>query len=169
MKYKLIVIVSLLFGAIAGILFAGISMNLSAGKMMIKEMKSPYDYEKTVAVITERINSKTGWHVVAVIDQNKEVQAGGGRAIGNYSIIQYCNGRYSSEMLRADERKKIGTMMPKTFAVYEKSDGQVYVATANGAVMGKLFDSKTESIIEKVSLEVEDILRFMNFKFSVIF
>jgi uncharacterized protein (DUF302 family) len=70
-------------------------------------------------------------------------------------------------MLMDDNRKTMGAMMPKAFAVYEKTDGQVYVATSNGAVMGKLFGGETESLIEKVSLEVEDMLRFMNFKFSV--
>ncbi|NJK95596.1 MAG: DUF302 domain-containing protein [Bacteroidales bacterium] len=108
-----------------------------------------------------------GWHVVTVIDQNKEVQANGGKAIGKYNIIQYCNGNSSAVMLSSDDRKPIGAMMPKAFAVYEKSDGQVYVATSNGAVMGKLFGGETETLIEKVSLEVEEMLRFMNFKFSL--
>ena len=70
-------------------------------------------------------------------------------------------------MLSADERKKIGNMMPKTFAVYEKSDGQVYVSTMNGAVMGKLFGGEIERIIEEVSLEVEDMMRFINLKFTL--
>lgn len=168
MKNKLVIFSSIFLGLILGIIFTGITINISAGRMMIKEMKSPYDYEKTISVITERINLKAGWHVVGVIDQNKEVQASGGKSIGKYSIIQYCNGKYSSQMLIEDEQKRIGTMMPKTLSVYEKSDGQVYVSTANGAVMGKLFDSKTEAIIERVSLEVEDIMRFMNFKFTLI-
>jgi len=30
-----------------------------------------------------------------------------------------------------------------------------------------LFGGETESLIERVSLEVEEMLRFMNFKFSV--
>lgn len=57
--------------------------------------------------------------------------------------------------------------MPKTFAVYEKSDGTVYVSTMNGAVMGKMFGGEIENIIEKVSLEVEDMMRFMNLKFTL--
>lgn len=167
MKTKLIAIAFAVFGLLAGIVFTGITINLSAGKMMIKEMKSPYDFEKTVETIVNRVNSAPGWHVVTVIDQNKEVQAHGGKAIGKYNIIQYCSGKYSSEMLSADNRKIIGAMLPKNLAVYEKSDGQVYVATSNGAVMGKLFGGETESIIERVSLEVEGILSFMNFKFSL--
>jgi uncharacterized protein (DUF302 family) len=98
---------------------------------------------------------------------NEEVIKHGGKPIGKYSIIKYCSGKYTSEMLMDDNRKTMGAMMPKAFAVYEKSDGQVYVATSNGAVMGKLFGGETEIIIERVSLEIEEILRFMNFKFSV--
>jgi hypothetical protein len=33
--------------------------------------------------------------------------------------------------------------------------------------MGKLFGGETETLIEEVSLEVEEMLRFMNFKFTV--
>ena len=167
MKTKLIALVFAIFGVLAGIVFTGIAINLSGGKMMIKELKSPYDFEKTIETITNRINSKPGWHVVTVIDQNKEVQAHGGKAIGKFNIVQYCNGKYSSDMLSADNRKIIGAMLPKNLAVYEKSDGQVYVATSNGIVMGKLFGGETETLIEKVSLEVEEMLSFMNFKFSL--
>jgi uncharacterized protein (DUF302 family) len=101
------------------------------------------------------------------MDQNKEFQANGVNGIGKFDIIQYCRGNYSSEMLMADDRKKIGIMMPKSFSVYEKSDGQVYVATFNGIVIGKIFGGETEKIIEKVSLEVEDVMRFINLKFTL--
>jgi uncharacterized protein (DUF302 family) len=167
MKMKLIAIVFTVLGLMAGVIFTGIAINLSAGKMMIKEIKSPYDFEKTVETIVTRVNSMPGWHVVTVYDMNKEVIEHGGKPIGKYSIIKYCSGKYASQMLTADDRKVIGAMMPKAFAVYEKSDGQVYLATSNGAVMGKLFGGETETLIEKVSLEVEDMLTFMNFKFSL--
>jgi uncharacterized protein (DUF302 family) len=167
MKIRLTAIVFTIFGILAGIIFSGISINLSAGRMMVKEMKSPYDYEKTVETVVNRINLMDEWHVVTVYDMNKEVTEHGGNPIGKYSIIKYCSGKYASEMLMSDDRKTMGAMMPKAFAVYEKSDGQVYLATSNGAVMGKLFGGETETIIEKVSLEVEEMLRFMNFKFSI--
>lgn len=167
MKTKLVAVVFGIFGLLAGIIFTAVTLNLSAGRMMIKEIKSPYDYEKTIETIVNRVNSMEEWHIVTVYDMNKEVTENGGKPIGKYSIIKYCSGKYASEMLSADERKPMGAMMPKAFAVYEKSDGQVYLATSNGAVMGKLFGGETEKLIEKVSLEVEDMLRFMNFKFSI--
>ena len=167
MKTKVRTIVYLIFGFIAAIIFSGVVINISSGEMMVKEMRSPYDFEKTVSVMTDRINGKDGWHVTGVIDQNEEVTMNGGYPIGNFKIIKYCSGKYSADMLSADDRKKIGNMMPKTFAVYEKSDGQVYVSTMNGAVMGKMFGGEIESIIEEVSLEVEDMMRFINLKFTL--
>jgi uncharacterized protein (DUF302 family) len=134
---------------------------------MIKELKSPYDFDKTVKVMAERINLKEGWHVTTIIDQNKETIENGGFAIGNFKIIKYCHGGYSARMLKADDRKKLGNMMPKSFAVYEKSDGQVFISTMNGAIMGKIFGGEIETIIEEVSLEVEDMMRFINLKYTL--
>jgi len=167
MKTKARTIVYIIFGFIAGIIFSGVVISISSGEMMVKEMRSPYDFEKTVSVMSDRINAKEGWHVTGVIDQNEEVTLNGGYDIGNFKIIKYCSGKYSADMLNADERKKIGNMMPKTFAVYEKSDGQVYVSTMNGAVMGKIFGGEIERIIEEVSLEVEEMMRFINLKFTL--
>ncbi|MBN1463258.1 MAG: DUF302 domain-containing protein [Paludibacteraceae bacterium] len=159
--------VILLFGFLLGIIFTAVVISISTDDMMIKEMKSPYDFNKTVDLMVKRINEKAGWHVTEVIDQNKEAKDNGGFEIGNYKIIKYCSGKYSAEMLVADDRKALGNMMPKTFAVYEKSDGQVYVSTMNGAIMGKIFGGVEEEIIEKVSLEVEDMMRFINLKFTL--
>ena len=73
MKTKARTIVHIIFGFIAGIIFSGVVISISSGEMMVKEMRSPYDFEKTVSVMSDRINAKEGWHVTEVIDQNKEV------------------------------------------------------------------------------------------------
>ena len=156
-----------ILGFLAGVLFTAIVLNISAGNMMVKEFRSPYDFDKTVEVMTQRINAKEGWHVTEVIDQNHEVSVHGGFPIGNFKIIKYCHGAYSAKVLVKDENKKYGNMMPKSFAVYQKSDGSVYVSTMNGGIMGKLFGGEFEKIIEEVSIEVEDMMRFINLKFTL--
>ncbi|MBN2778775.1 MAG: DUF302 domain-containing protein [Bacteroidales bacterium] len=168
MKTKIIAIVSTIFGFILGIVFTGITVSYSAGEMMIKEIKSPLDYDKTIETIVYRLENSQKWHVVEVYDMNQEVIKHGGEPIGRLSIIKYCSGPYASEMLKSDDRKKLAAMMPKAFAVYEKENGEVFVSTANGAVMGKLFGGETEEIIERVSVEIEQVLSFMNFKFSIL-
>jgi len=154
-------------GVFFGVIFTGLSINFTSSNFMIKEVLSPYDYDKTIEVLVNRINNTPGWGIVAVIDQNAAVKKTGGSDIGKLSIIQYCSGKYSSEMLRVDSRKRIAVFMPKSFAVYEKSNGKVYIALSNVALIGKLFDKETAGIIERVSLEVERMLSFINFKFSL--
>lgn len=155
-----------ILGIILGSLITGFVLNLSGGNLMIPEIKSPYDFEKTVDVIRNRINSHPGWHVVTIYDQNEEVVRNGGQPIGKLKIIKFCNGKYASQVLQKDYGKKISAMLPKSIAVYEKSDGSVYISTANGAIISKLFGGDISRIMEKVSLEVEDIMKFVNFKFK---
>jgi len=106
MKTKIIIIVSLLLGIVLGVLFSGITISISAGEMMVKELKSPYNFDKTVRVLSNRINDTKAWHVTNIIDQNKAVSENGGYSIGNFKIIKYCHGKYSADMLKADDRKK---------------------------------------------------------------
>ncbi len=167
MKSHFLGSIGIVFGFVVGVVFSGVAMSLSAGNMMLVEIRSPFDHGKTVSTLTDNIAKQPGWHVVSVIDQQKECLAHGGSDIGKFTIVKYCSGKTASVMLGSDDRKRLGAMMPKAFAVYEKSNGQVYVATANGAIMGKLFGGETERIIEGVSLDVESMLRFLNFKFPL--
>ncbi len=167
MKMKAIGVAGVAVGFLAGVLFSGIAVSISAKYMMITELKSPYDHPKTVSLIVERIQKQRGWHVVSVIDQQKEMVEHGGSPIGKYVIINCCSDQFAAEMLVADDRKRLGAMMPHAFAVYEQSEGQVCVASANWLIVGKLFGGETEGIIERVSREVGKILRFMNFKYSL--
>ncbi|MFC2090452.1 DUF302 domain-containing protein [Bacteroidota bacterium] len=129
--------------------------------MLIKELQSPHDFEKTVEILINRINNKEGWKVTALIDQNKAIQDNGGAAVGKFKIIKYCNGKHASQMLLSDDRKFMGTMMPKSFAVYEKADGKSYISMINGTEMGKLFGGEVEKIINEVSVDVREMISFL--------
>jgi len=169
-KINLGIISGLIFGIVLGTFIIAISFNIAGEKLILKEMKSPYnDVNKTVEVIKNRINSTKGWHVIQIYDYNDEIVKNGGKPIGKMKLIKFCSAKHASEMLAIDKYKKIAAMLPKTLAIYEKSDGQVYVAAGNGAIMGKLFTGKAAKIAEKVSYEIESIMRFMNFKFTTIF
>jgi uncharacterized protein (DUF302 family) len=161
MKMGIVLAIGMLLGLVVGTLLTGLAMGLSGEQMMIKEIRSPFDLEKTVSVLTQRINDEPGWHVVAVYNQQEEVKKYGDIDIGPMKIIEYCSGPYAGRMLSADNRKKIATILPKSFAAYEKSDGSVYIATMNGSVMGKLFRGEAGRIVERVSLDVEDMMAFI--------
>lgn len=158
----LIAVVSLFVGAVVGAFFI---QNFSKQALII-EHKSPYDYNKTVETVINRINAKEGWRVISVIDQAEEIRKGGGPDVGKVTIIKYCNAKFAGRMLSADNRKKMAVSMPISIAIYEKSSGECVVSVSNGVLMSKIYGGETEKIIEEVSKDVEEILGFMSFKFT---
>lgn len=158
----LIAVVSLFVGAVVGAFFI---QNFSKQALII-EHKSPYDYNKTVETVINRINAKEGWRVISVIDQAEEIRKGGGADVGKVTIIKYCNAKFAGRMLSADDRKKMAVSMPISIAIYEKSSGECVVSVSNGVLMSKIYGGETEKIIEEVSKDVEEILGFMSFKFT---
>jgi len=160
MKIKISILVGLVIGLLLGMLLTGVFVTISGENLLLQEIESPYDYQKTIDVMTRRIDTLEGWHVIKVFDYNHEVTSGGGEPIGKYAIIEFCNAKTASKMLVADNRKKIGAMLPKRFAVYEKNDGKVFIGAGNGPVMVQLFNGKTREIAVETSLEVESLLLF---------
>jgi len=151
---------------LAGAVVTALFLHTAASRAFLLEVKSPYDHAKTVAVITERIAAKEGWKVVAIIDQERAILDGGAKSPGKVTIIELCNAAFSSRMLTADERKRMAINMPIRIAVYEKTTGEVYLGLMNGYLLSKFYGGETERIIEEVSLQMEDILRFVNFKYN---
>lgn len=151
-----------LFGVVATALF----LQSASSRLFLLEMKSPYGFAKTVATVTERISAKPGWKVVNVIDQEQAILDGGAKSPGKVTIVELCNASYSAQMLEGDARKRMAVNMPIRIAVYERSTGETYIGLLNGYLMSKLFGGETEKIIEKVSLEMEGIMSFANFKYN---
>ena len=61
---KLALTARIIFGLVVGVFVTGIALNISGDRLVLKEMKSPYDdFDKTVETITNRINQADSWHV----------------------------------------------------------------------------------------------------------
>jgi len=165
---KLSVLVGMVLGIVFSAFIFGIAFKIAAPTIFFKEVKSTYEFDKTVDIIKNRINAKDGWHVTTIIDQQQEVLENGGVDIGKVKIIKFCNGKLSGEMLSADRSKFMANKMPLSISVYEKSDGRVIIGLSNGYVMARLFSGTREGeIMEKVVKDMEDILSFMHFRFTI--
>lgn len=165
---KLSVLIGMVLGVVFSAFIFGIAFKVAAPTVFFKEVRSTYAFDKTVDVITNRINAKDGWHVTTVIDQQREVIDYGGNDVGKVKIIKFCNAKLSGEMLGEDESKFMATKMPLSISVYEKSDGRVIIGLSNGYVMARLFSGSREGeIMEKVVKDMEDILSFMHFRFTI--
>ncbi len=168
MNSKLAILVGAALGLVFSVFVVGIAFKVAAPTIFFKEIRSSYDFDKTVALIESRINAKEGWHVTSIIDQQKEVIENGGSDVGKVKIIKFCNGKLSGEMLMADESKFMATKMPLSISVYEKSDGRIVIGLMNGYIMARLFSGTREGeIMEKVVTDMESILSFTHFRFTI--
>jgi len=168
MIHKKEILIGLILGLVLSLFVMGLAFKVSAPTMFFKEIVVPYDFEKTVSMIESRINKQEGWHVTTTIDQQKEILDNGGQDVGKVKIIKFCNAQLSGEMLSEDSSKFMAVKMPLSMAVYEKSDGRVTVGLMNGYIMARLFAGRREGVImEKVVKDIEEILGFVHFRFTI--
>jgi uncharacterized protein (DUF302 family) len=141
---------------ISTIILAGCSM----GELMVHEVKSPYDFEKTVALVTETAKG-LGWVVPKVYDFQKSLVNFDQADPGKIKVLKVCKPEYAASLLKQDKTKFISVMMPCSVSIYEKSDGTTYVATMNLELFSKLFSGDAAKILAMVAEEDRNILAFM--------
>jgi len=162
------ILIGFILGLVISLFVLGLAFKIAAPTMFFKEIRVPYNFEKTVRVITTRINNQEGWHVTAVIDQQKEILDNGGQDVGKVKIIKFCNAKLSGVMLSDDSSKFMASKMPLSIAVYEKSDGRVTIGLMNGYILARLFEGTREGdIMEEVVTDIEEILGFLHFRFTI--
>jgi uncharacterized protein (DUF302 family) len=153
MKTALIFSISIISSAI---ILAGCSM----GELMVHETKSPYDFEKTVSVITEGARHH-GWVIPKVHDFQESLLKFDQDDPGRIKVVKVCKPEYAARLLRQDDAKFVSVMMPCSLSVYEKSDGQTYVATMNMELMSMLFQGDVGDTLSAVAEDDKSILSFL--------
>jgi len=146
-------------GFAVGIIVMLIVMKIAAPGMMIHEAKSPYDFNTTVTTINSNALNE-GWKVTNVYDFQKSIMDAGKGDVGRIKVIEMCQAEYASGLLTEDETKFVAVMMPCAIAVYEKSNGSIYVASMNVGIMGKIFGGEIDTTMSKVAADDKTILEF---------
>ena len=165
---KLSIFVGGVLGLVFSIFVVGLALKVAAPSMLLKEVKSSYDFDKTVELIENRINKQDGWRVSNIINKQEDILKHGGKDIGKVKIIKFFNAKYAQEMLSSDESKIMATNMPLSISVYEKSDGRVMIGLNNISVMAKLFSSKKGAeTMEHIAKDMGKILSFTHFRFTI--
>ena len=161
-------IAGLFLGLVVAAFIIPFGFKLAFKNMLFKEVPSSLGFEKTVSLISNRINNQNGWHVTGVINQEQELLNNGGTEVGKVKIIKFCNGKLSSKMLKNDDRKYMSVKMPLSISVYEKSDGKVYIGLMNGYLMARMFSGSAEGdVMESVVKDIENVMSFLHFRYTI--
>jgi uncharacterized protein (DUF302 family) len=127
-----------LLGVVVGALALGVVGYLMAPGMMLEEHRSPYGLDDTVKRL-EAAAKADGWVVSSIQKLDESVKKHGGPKVAPVRLVNLCQAQHAGKILSEDDARFVSVMMPCTIAVYEKSDGSVWVASMNPGLMGKVF------------------------------
>lgn len=160
--------IGFIIGFVVAIFLIPLFFKFSAENLLFKQIKSPYSFEKTVNVLANRIAHQPGWHIVTIINQEEEIKKYGGPDVGKVAIIKFCNAKLAGKMLSDDDTKFMAVKMPLSIAVYEDSKGQVFISLMNGYLLTRMLShTKEGKIMEQVVRDMESILSFVHFRYSI--
>lgn len=128
-------LIGLIIGLAAGILFTALIVFLSAPSLMFKENKSKHDFETTIAELEKTVASK-GWVIPAVNDlqaslKNHDID------VNRVMVYNLCKPALAEKILSQDDERIVSALMPCRVAVYEKSDGSTYLSVLNAKLMSR--------------------------------
>jgi uncharacterized protein (DUF302 family) len=123
---------------------------------MIIEKTSPWDFEKTVELLTGAALKKN-WNIPAIHDLQQSL-AKAGKTVNSVKVLEICKPEYSGKMLEKNNERIVSVMMPCRISVYLKEDGKTYVAMINGAALAAGMHEKVRDVMTAASDEVNEIV-----------
>lgn len=149
-----------LIGFVAGAAVMGMVAWNMAPSMMLKEVKSPYSVDETVARI--QANAKAAHWVPSVKPLHKSIKkhSGGKNIVPPVMLVNLCNADHAYHALKQDQNKKISVFMPCTISVYEKTDGSAWIGYMNAELLGAMFGGDIDKVMSKVGPDQQSFIKF---------
>lgn len=150
---------SVLTGLVAFI--AGIIITVGLGftmapSMMLVEDESNYDFEESVERFEAAVE-EAGWKLPAVHDLQATMQKHG-KDVKAVKVFELCHPDHAGKILAKDDERVVTSMMPCRVAIYEKSDGKVYVSRMNSSLMASTMGKLIKDVMSEAAAENEKML-----------
>jgi uncharacterized protein (DUF302 family) len=146
----------LILGGIIGIVVALAIVFFSAPSMMFKENKSKHDFETTIAELEKSVEVK-GWKLPHVNDLQATMEKFG-KDVRKVKVYEICQPDHAYRILSQDDERIVSALMPCRIAVYEKSDGLVYLSVLNAGLMSRPMNKLIRSTMSIAARETEEIM-----------
>jgi uncharacterized protein (DUF302 family) len=125
-------------------------------KQLIIEKVSPWDFDKTVVLLTEEAERRN-WMIPATHDLQASL-AKTGKDVRPVKVLEICKPEYSGQMLERSDERIVSVIMPCRISVYLKEDGKTYVAYLDGAGLSVGLPVNTREVIFAASEEIKEII-----------
>lgn len=150
-------IIGLVIGLIAGAFIGILIFYFSIPSMTFKENKSKHDFETTILELEKSV-ADLNWKIPHV-NNLQETMKKFGKDVLQVKVYELCQPEHAYKILSQDDERIVSSLMPCRVAVYEKSDGTVYVSRLNAAFLSKPMTKIVRSTMSAASKETETILK----------
>jgi uncharacterized protein (DUF302 family) len=123
---------------------------------LIIEKVSPWDFDKTVLLLTEEAERRN-WMIPATHDLQASL-AKSGKAVRPVKVLEICKPEYSGQMLERNDERIVSVIMPCRISIYLKEDDKTYVAFLDGAGLAAGLPENAREVIYAASEEVKEII-----------
>lgn len=153
---------NIIWGLIIGLLAGSIGTALifwnKMPELMLNVNKSKYNFDQTYSNLEDAILEQD-WDIQHVYNISECMENYGYESLNKISIFSICNAENVNNILQDDEDRKVTAIMPCRIAVYEKTDGSVWIASLNIGLMSKMFGGNIENVMSGVA---EDEARMLS-------
>ena len=123
----------------------------------IFEKVSLFGFNETVELLITAATDRE-WGNPATHDlQNSLAKAG--KTVRPVKVIEVCKPAFSGAMLEKSDERIVSVMMPCRISVYEKADGNIYVATVNVKSFTTGQQENIQKVMTEAADEIEDIVK----------
>jgi len=150
-------LIFLIIGIVIGLLAAFLFIYFKTSSLMIWEDKSRFGFDETIEKLTREVEGAQ-WKMPAVHDL-QETMKKNGYDVRKVKVLEICQPKIAQQILSRDKERIVSSLMPCRIAVYEKSDGQVYVSRINSGLIGKLMEGVIPGVMKEATDGVENILK----------
>jgi uncharacterized protein (DUF302 family) len=123
---------------------------------LVIEQTSKFPFSETIDLLVTEA-TKREWNVPAIHDLQQSL-AKSGKTVDPVKVIEICKPEYSGKMLELNDERIISVMMPCRISVYEKSDGNTYIALINAGPLAKNLPENIASVMKAASDETFEIV-----------
>ena len=151
--------IALIIGVVAGILITIVAVVMTMRSQMVVPERSSKSFDATCEAIEQVVPENEDWSFpMESFDMSAKLAAKGGLPDNIKRIRLYfmCNPKIAKPVLGANP--KLSAIMPCSWAVYELSDGSVWVSHMNISMMSKMMGGVVGEKMGEVAAVDEDFL-----------
>ena len=156
-----------LFSILVGIGFTVAVVYTYAPQIMILEDESKYDFTQTVQKF--EASAKGSCHIIKGQEKSncwkipvqhdlKKTMEKHGKSVLNIKVFELCQPELAYKIISRDKERSVASLMPCRVAIYERSDGKVYISRLNTSLFAKMMGGVIPEVMEQATQETEAML-----------